>query len=199
MRSRLEKSATFCPVCDIASNLQMLNDIFFFNLSASLCVIVLKVTLETPAVCLSVLSVIQLPSCKISPHFFLSLFYRSQWINSEVHQAENRQNPDKKTGNQVFYDFNVWVQLLTGWRRKKSIIKTALSGGFLKKSGLWVLQRTSLVLKFTVLLLLLLTIDLILDKNSIDHKLSNWNIKQIHFVFINKPLTYHFLLISSFN
>lgn len=31
-----------------------------------------------------------------------------------------------------------------------------------------------------------------LDKNSIDHKLSNWNIKQIHFVFINKPLTYHF-------
>lgn len=81
MRSRLEKSATFCPVCDIASNLQMLNDIFFFNLSASLCVIVLKVTLETPAVCLSVLSVIQLPSCKISPHFFcLSFTGRNELI-----------------------------------------------------------------------------------------------------------------------
>lgn len=106
----------------------------FFNLSASLCVIVLKVTLETPAVCLSVLSVIQLPSCKISPHyFFLSLFYRSQWINSEVHQAENRQNPDKKTGNQVFYDFNVWVQLLTGWRRKNPSSKQLCLVASLKK------------------------------------------------------------------
>lgn len=54
---------------------------FFFNLSASLCVIVLKVTLETPAVCLSVLSVIQLPSCKISPHFFcLSFTGRNELI-----------------------------------------------------------------------------------------------------------------------
>lgn len=55
---------------------------FFFNLSASLCVIILKVTLETPAVCLSVLSVIQLPSCKISPHyfFFVSFTGRNELI-----------------------------------------------------------------------------------------------------------------------